>query len=279
MISICHININSITKNKVELLARFYKYDVISVNETNQKSERPFSLLDYNIFRNDRVKKAGGGVLLAVKEHIKCREIINKTTHKNEIIAVQIETLLYKSILISSINVAPTAKIEMKIFQELYNINSNCIIVGDLNATISEMGSTKTNARGKQLQELLNEGSQPLLSFITNVETHPTIDSINGHKPLTFDIQIGAEPKPTSPRLSLNFKEAKWTKFRSKLDQQLILWNNDLSLNSPLDIEDYSMFITDSIMLATKEAVPTSTPTSKSYALSEAFKSLITLKH
>ncbi|CAF3413944.1 unnamed protein product [Rotaria socialis] len=177
----------------------------------------------------------------------------------------------------------------MNIFQELYNINSNCII---------------TNARGKQLQ-LLNEGfiecvdddsttfekneyeakldwilgSQPLLSFITNVETHPTIGSINGHKPLTFDIQIGAEPKPTSPRLSLNFKEAKWAKFRSKLDRQLILWNNDLSLNSPLDIEDYSMFITDSIMLATKEAIPTSTPTSKSYALSEASKSLITLRH
>ncbi|CAF2132886.1 unnamed protein product [Rotaria magnacalcarata] len=82
------------------------------------------------------------------------------------------------------------------------------------------MGSTKTNARGKQLQELLNEGiincvdddsitfekneygakldwiqgRQPLLSFITNVETHPTIGTINGHKPLTFDIQIGAEP-------------------------------------------------------------------------------------
>ncbi|CAM4909512.1 unnamed protein product [Rotaria socialis] len=39
------------------------------------------------------------------------------------------------------------------------------------------------------------------------------------------------------------------------------------------------MFITDSIMLATKEAVPTPTPTSKIYALSEASKRLITLKH
>ncbi|CAF2114439.1 unnamed protein product, partial [Rotaria magnacalcarata] len=274
-------------------------------DEDVQISERPFSLLGYNIFRNDRVGKAGGGVLLAVKEHIKCQEIINKTTHKNEIIAVQIETLLYKSILISSIHVTPTAKIDMNIFEELYSISNNCIIVGDLNATLSEMGSTKTNARGKQLQELLNEGiidcvdddsttfekneyeakldwilgSHPLLSFITNVETHPTIGTINGHKPLTFDIKIGAEPKPTSPRLSLNFKEAKWTKFRSKLDQQLVLWNNDLSLNSPLNIEDYSMFITNSIMLATKEAVPTPTPTNKSYPLSEASKSLITLKH
>ncbi|CAF1594499.1 unnamed protein product [Rotaria magnacalcarata] len=209
--------------------------------------------------------------------------------------------LLYKSILISSIYVAPTAKIDMNIFQELYNINNNYIIAGDLNATLSEMGSIKTNARGKQLQVLLKEGliecvdddsttfekndyeakldwilrSQPLTSFITNVKTHPTIGTINGHKPLTFDIQIGTEPKPTSPRLSFNFKAAKWTKFKTKLDQQLILWNNDLSLNSPLDIEDYSMFITNSIMLATQEVVPTSTPTRKSYTLSEASKNLI----
>ncbi|CAF4601906.1 unnamed protein product, partial [Rotaria magnacalcarata] len=79
--------------------------------------------------------------------------------------------------------------------------------------------------------------------------------------PLTFDIQIGAEPKPTSPRLSLNFKAAKWTKFRSKLDQQLMLWNNDTRLNAALNIEEHSTFITNSIMLATQEAVPTSTPT------------------
>ncbi|CAF4973087.1 unnamed protein product, partial [Rotaria socialis] len=90
---------------------------------------------------------------------------------------------------------------------------------------------------------------------------HPTIGTINGHKPLTFDIQIGAEPKPTSPRLSLNFKAAKWTQFRSKLDQQLMLWNNDTSLNAALNIEEHSTFITNSIMLATQEAVPTSTPT------------------
>ena len=75
MISLCHININSITKHKDELLARFSQYDIISVNETNLKSERKFSLMGYNIFRNDRVGKLGGGVLLAVKQHIKCREV------------------------------------------------------------------------------------------------------------------------------------------------------------------------------------------------------------
>jgi exonuclease III len=115
MIRICHININSITKHKNELLARFSKFDIISVNETNLKSERPFSLIGYNIFRNDRVGKFGGGVLLAVKQHIKCREILNKTTQKNEIITIQIETQPFKSILISSIYVPPTAKIDNNI--------------------------------------------------------------------------------------------------------------------------------------------------------------------
>jgi exonuclease III len=241
MISLCHININSITKHKDELLARFSNYDIISVNETNLKSERSFSLLGYNIFRNDRVGQMGGGVLLAVKKHIKCREILNKTTRKNEVIAVEIETKSFKSILISSIYVPPTADIDRSVFEELYNINNNCIIVGDLNATLYEMGS--------QLQQLIKEGfiecidddsptferndyevkldwilaSQPLLSFISNVETHPTIDTLTGHKPITFDIPIGVEPKPSSPRISFNFKAAKWSIFRSKLDQRLKL--------------------------------------------------------
>ncbi|CAF4036223.1 unnamed protein product [Rotaria sordida] len=98
---------------------------------------------------------------------------------------------------------------DLNIFQELYNINNNCIIVGDLNATLHHMGSAKANARGRQLQELFKEGfiegvdddtptfekndyevkldgllgSQPLLSFTLNVETQPPIGTSCGHKP------------------------------------------------------------------------------------------------
>ena len=281
MISICHVNITSIAKHKDELLARFSKYDIISVNETNLKSEHSFSLMNYNIFRNDRVGKPGGGVLLAVKQHIKCREILSKTSQKNEVIAVEIETQSFKSILISSIYVSPTAKIDLSIFHELHDINSNDIIIGDLNATIFEMESRETNTRGRQLRELFKDGfiqcvdddsktferkdheekldwilaSYPLLSFISNVETHPTIGALSGHKPVTFDIPIRAEPKLISPRMSFNFKAAKWAKYRSKLDQQLMLWNNDRSCVTTLDIEEYTSFITNSILTATQETI------------------------
>ncbi|CAF4128989.1 unnamed protein product, partial [Rotaria sordida] len=248
--------------------------------------------------KNDRVGKLGGGVLLAVKQHIKCREVLNKTSQMNEIIAIEVETQLFKSILIASIYVPPTAKMDLNIFQELYNISSNCIIVGDLNATLHHMGSAKANARGRQLQELFKEGfiegvdndtptfekndyevkldwllgSQPLLSFTSNVETHPPIGTSCGHKPLTFDISIGAEPKPASPRMSFNFKAAKWSKFRSKLDQQLMLWNNDRRLDSALDIEEYTSFITNSILVATQEAVPLSKQTNTRPMISEVTK-------
>ncbi|CAF2843257.1 unnamed protein product [Rotaria sp. Silwood2] len=143
------------------------------------------------------------------------------------------------------------------------------------------MGSRKTNARGRQVQEVINEGyincidddnttfekndyeekidwilaSQPLHSLISNVETHPTIGTLSGHKPLTFDIPIGTEPKPASPRLSLNFKAANWPKFRNKLNEQLMLWNKNRSINSESDVEEYTSFITNSITAATQEAI------------------------
>ncbi|CAF4199794.1 unnamed protein product [Rotaria sordida] len=137
-------------------------YDIICINESNLEIDRPFSLKGYNIYRNDRIDKSGGGggggVLLAMKEHIKCYEIFNKMIEKNEILAVQIEAKTIKLILIASIYVPPTAKINRNVFHELYSINSNCLIVDDLNAALFQMGSKKTNAKGRQLQEFLNEG-------------------------------------------------------------------------------------------------------------------------
>jgi exonuclease III len=158
MIQVCHINITSIRKHKDELASRFFKYDIISINEFNLEKDRPFTLQGFNIFRKDRIDKSGGGgVLLAIKESIKCHEIFNRAVEKNEIVAVQIESKTFKSMLIASIYVPSTAKIHLNVFHDLYKLNNNCLIVGDLNAALYLMGSRKTNAKGRQLQELLNE--------------------------------------------------------------------------------------------------------------------------
>ncbi|CAF1130161.1 unnamed protein product [Adineta ricciae] len=304
MIRVCHINVTSVTKHRDELLARFSQYDVISVNESNLKSERQFALKGYNIFRNNRVGKPSGGVLLAVKQQIKSRELICKTSQENELIAVQLETKTYKSMLIASICVPPRARLNIDVFHELYGINNDCIIVGDLNAALLQMGSRRTNAKGKQFQGLINEGflncvddatttfekndyeekidwilaSQPLFSFISNVETHPTLGLLSGHKPLTFDISIGTEANAASPRLSLNFKRANWRKYRNTLDEKLKPWN-ELDPTSPGDIDDYAEFVTDCITAASNVAIPTASMPNTNFKVSEASQRLIKNKH
>ncbi|CAF3555825.1 unnamed protein product [Rotaria socialis] len=167
------------------------------------------------------------------------------------------------------------------------------------------MGSRKTNAKGRQLQDLLEEGylycieddsstyerndyeekidwiiaSQPLLTFISNVETHPTIGSTSGHKPLTLEISIGVEHKPTSPRTSFSFKAANWSKFRKIPNDQLQLWNQSRTINTTMKIEEYNMFITNSLLVATQAAIPKLKQATSSYIISEATRSLIKTKH
>ena len=118
MVRVCHINVTNIRKHKDELLAKFDQYDIISVNETNLRSDTPFSFIGFNIFRNDRTNKRGGGVMLAVKQHIKCQEFVNKTIEKNEVIAVQTGTKSFKSILLASIYFPPQVKLNFDVFHE-----------------------------------------------------------------------------------------------------------------------------------------------------------------
>ena len=243
-------------------------------------------------------------MLLAVKQQIKCRELLCKTSQENELIAVQLETKLFKSILVASIYVPPRARLNTDLFHELHGINNDCIIVGDLNAALLQMGSRRTNARGKQLQELINEGflnsvddvsttfekndyeekldwilaSQPLFSFISNVETHPTLGLLSGHKPLTFEIQIGTEPNAPSPRTSFNFKRANWRKYRSTLGDQLKVWDKPNPTRT-YEIDDYAMFITKCIIVASNEAIPTATTPNTNFKMSEVTQRLIKSKH
>ena len=305
MIKFCHINITTFNKHKDELLARFSHCDIISINETNLRVDDPLDIRGYNIYRNDRAGRRGGGVLLAIRGNIKCREIYNKTIEQNEIIAVEIETKAVKSTMIASIYVPPSAKLQPKIFHELYQMNNNCIIMGDLNATLIQMGSRKTNTKGRQLQELINEGflycidddsttyekddyeekldwilaSQPLHSFISNVETHPSLGAASGHKPLTFQLPVGVESKPPSPRTSYNFKAADWVKYRRTLDEQLKQWNATHLPYVSDEIEAYSEFVTQCITTATAQAIPTIKQISTNYIASETTKRLIKQKH
>ena len=147
--------------------------------------------------------------------------------------------------------------------------------------SIVSMITNTTFERG-QYEEKLDwiSASQPLLTFISDYDVHPTLGLSSGHKPITFNLPIGAEDKPISPRLSYNFKTADWSRFRAKLDEKLKRWTLQLQQSSnSADIEEYTKFITNSITTSTEETIRLSTHRNPTYTISEATKRLIRLKH
>ncbi|CAF4249483.1 unnamed protein product [Rotaria sp. Silwood2] len=299
-----HCNVTSIKKHKDELLARFNKFDILSINETNLKPQQLFSLPGYNIYRNDRQNKQGGGVLLAIRNNIACFEIFNKTIGDNETIAVQIKTP-GGYLLVASIYIPPDVKLQPELFEHIYNLNNNCLILGDLNAALHSMGSKRTNTKGIQLQQILEEGylqciendlttyarnsyeekidwilaSQPTILFINNIETHPSFGLKEDHKPLTLNLNLSAELKPISPRMSYNFNAANWKLYRIKLNEFLSKIDLKQTITTTQQIETYATALTESIVLATKAAIPPVNETIKNFKISKVTKNLIENKH
>ncbi|CAF1443835.1 unnamed protein product [Rotaria sp. Silwood1] len=124
----------------------------IPINGNKREYISPSSLSgkSANTVENDRQNKQGGGVLLAIRNNIKCFEIFNKTIGDNETIAVQIKTP-GGHLLVASIYIPPDVKLQPELFEHIYNLNNNCLILGDLNAALHPMGSKRTNTKGIQL--------------------------------------------------------------------------------------------------------------------------------
>ncbi|CAF3536267.1 unnamed protein product [Rotaria socialis] len=82
---------------------------------------------------------------------------LNKTANDNEIIAIQLRTSS-GYLLIASIYIPPAAQLVNEVFEELYQLSNDRLILGDLNASLQLMGSNRTNSKGRQLGKLLDEG-------------------------------------------------------------------------------------------------------------------------
>ena len=158
-IRVCHVNITSILLHKHELVMKYFECDIISINETYLSNNKHCDLPGFTLFRNDGLQRRGSGVLLAIRNNIKAIEVVNKTEDDNEIIAIEIISKEMGKILVASLYVHPHAKkIKSEWLQDLYNVNRNCIIVGDLNAALQSKGSNKTNMLGRKLLNILNDG-------------------------------------------------------------------------------------------------------------------------
>jgi hypothetical protein len=279
-----HCNVTSIKKHKDEIYARFNNYDILSINETNLKPQHNLSLPGYNIFRNDRVDKQGGDVLLAIGNNIKCHEIFNETRENNETVAVQVETS-HGIPLVALIYIPPNVKLQQDLFEHLYNLNNNCLIMGDLNAALQSIlqciDNNLTMYERNNYEEKLDWilASQPTIFFINEVETQPSLGLKEDHKPIVFNLNMSADYKPASPRPSFNFNEADWKSYRNKLNDLLNKIDIDVKITTAQQIETYATLLTESIVTATRSSIPIKNGTLTSSKISNVTKKLIESKH
>ncbi|CAF4485708.1 unnamed protein product [Rotaria socialis] len=167
------------------------------------------------------------------------------------------------------------------------------------------MGSRRTNVKGRQLQQVLDEGylqcidndlttyarnnyeekidwilaSQPTILFIDNVETEAPLGLKEDHKPLTFNLNMAADNKPSSPRLSFNFKSANWQLYRKTLNELLSNIDRTKTITTVEEIESYATTLTECISSATKLSIPPTKDRLTNFPISTTTKNLIDRKH
>lgn len=183
------INVNSIVSNqKRSSLMNIIKEqnpDVVFLSETKLKPKHIISFKDYNIVRNDRRDKNGGGTALVLRKGIKFNRI-NIQEHQEKpflehtIIKVKIKTNTYLYIIAVY---APCGN-QKEFIKEWTNIfrklqleqDSNLyIIAGDLNAKHTCWMNSLNNPRGTQLNKWMemNEHRFRTRLYCTQFPSYP----------------------------------------------------------------------------------------------------------
>ena len=141
-----HLNARSLNKNIIELKSILDNtdFDAVSISESWLRSNTPkdrFEINGYNIFRNDRKNKRGGGVCLYVREEYQCKRIkIPNSPQSPEMLWVEV-LVNHKKIAIGTLYKAPN--IPSRTFYDAYDSlvyifskYEDPILIGDFNVNM-----------------------------------------------------------------------------------------------------------------------------------------------
>ena len=167
------INIRSCRNKDVEisLFLKENDIDILTLNETWLKSNFKLDIPNYNIPRNDRPRRRGGGVAILVRNDIKFNIIDTCCTTNTDNEAI---TILLKdsqdSISILTIYIPPGSDINTTLLNNIKNSADNIIITGDLNAKHIDFNCSKTDKWGMALKKSLYD----LISSLLKTANPPT---------------------------------------------------------------------------------------------------------
>lgn len=217
--------------------------DVIAIQETrintNNCRQINWSIPGYNFYNNrDKINLSGCGI------YIKNTIIHREKTLNTDLDCTAIEIVnRNEKITIVSIYLKPVVRIKYNKIQSIINqINQPFIIMGNLNSHNTLWGSNHIDARGKIIQEIIENNSIDLQNtgsptyFSATHQTHTCIDitltshiqgsiqwkvmanrEFSDHYPTMMQADINST-KITLKTPKWNFKKANWDKFREITD-------------------------------------------------------------
>lgn len=162
MSRIVSLNVNSVKSfHKKKLLEAFVtdnRADIYFLSETHLSSNDNLQIKNYNIFRQDRNHKNGGGTAILLNTAINFR---NTKTNDSDIEFTSIEVFLNNNwLVIMSIYVPPNLKPQISIdsIANIFNSKLPIIAGGDFNARHESFGDSSNNFNGIKFREFLDGG-------------------------------------------------------------------------------------------------------------------------
>ena len=139
-ISFIHLNVQSIVPKLAQISIEYHGYDLMSFTESwlnSSVSDDNITIPSYTSFRNDRVDRIGGGVIVYVKENVNC--IQRPDLHVGDLECIWLEIKFKnKSYLYGTFYIPPNSN--QQIWDNFYHsidlafaTNKDLILIGDFN--------------------------------------------------------------------------------------------------------------------------------------------------
>ncbi|GFX89673.1 probable RNA-directed DNA polymerase from transposon X-element [Trichonephila clavipes] len=169
-LSLCSWNANGLLSkiSEFRLFVEKYDPDILLIQETRLRPTLNININNYTCYRNDRITNGPtrGGTLIFIKKVHTIPHFNSPTLHHVEATTVTLTPPNTNHISITSIYVPPRS--DNLLFtldlETILQICSNCVIVGDFNATHNSWNCSNNSTRGIQLKNFADT-TNPEIAF------------------------------------------------------------------------------------------------------------------
>lgn len=284
--------------------------DIALISESWLKPEHTMLLPGYKTYRNDRIGRNGGGVVIAVRENVPHSLLPCLNTKAIESISVEIRgTRSFLTLIAAYFPGTSLTKDKMNQYRTdlkiLTSRKNSYLICGDLNAKHRSWNCTRANQAGTILfnemcmrdfiiqfppsptyfpHQKQRTSPSTLDILITNglcdiYEIHTVHALSSDHLPVAAKIDIGVS-RSRNRKETQCFSKANWRFFRSCLDRSLNLDDTDpMKLQSIQQIDNCINNFTTKFLQAENAAVPKIEIREESYQLNSYTLSLISYRN